>query len=250
MKNLYKSPDLYDAFYDQNNEAPLRKHYKDVLYDKKIHAIMDCSIGTGNLTFVLSDMGYNITGSDISSHMLERAKQKSLDRHIEVDLYEADFRNLHQSIDLKFDCLMSTGNSLAHVNNHDVKKALSSMTTLLNPKGYLYIDTRNWDKILDDHERFSVYNPHFKDQERLNVILCKDYLDSHIDFNFLYAYERDNKIYKKEEKHVRYYPIKKEFLIETLEALGFESFEIFNFINHDVKDFDQMAWYSLICRLK
>ena len=46
----------------------------------------------------------------------------------------------------QFDCVASTGNSLPHVNNDDVLTALEQMNSLVKKGGYLYLDTRNWEK--------------------------------------------------------------------------------------------------------
>lgn len=38
MENLYNLPNLYDVFYNEKNEAPLREHYNT----------FDCVMSTGN----------------------------------------------------------------------------------------------------------------------------------------------------------------------------------------------------------
>lgn len=250
MNNLYETPKLYDIFYNRDKESPLRKHYENILKGKNIDRIFDCSIGTGNLTYVLADMGYHISGSDISEDMLKIAAEKSKKRNIKIDLLQSDFRTIDQNVHGKYDCIMSTGNSLPHVTNLDVKSTLQAMTNLLKSEGYLYIDIRNWDRILSNKERFNVYDPVIKEDERINVILVKDYFEDHIDFNFLYTFEKNNRIYRKEESKVKYYPLQKEYLFKVLESIGYENIELYNFINHDVKEFEEMGWYSIICRLK
>jgi 2-polyprenyl-3-methyl-5-hydroxy-6-metoxy-1,4-benzoquinol methylase len=249
MQNLYSTPQLYDIFYNKNNEEPLRNHYKGVFENKSVKTIFDCSIGTGNLTFALCDLGFALSGSDISLEMLEQARVKSESRNIEIQLFQSDFRNVHELITKQYDCVMSTGNSLPHVSNSDVKKALKSMSTLVKQSGYLYLDTRNWDKIIHKKERFFLYNPLVQGEQRTNVVLVKDFIDDEkIRFNFLYSFEKGNKIFKKEERIVEYYPIKKDLLICTLKELGFDEFELFNFTNHKIIDFNDMDWYSIICK--
>lgn len=61
----------------------------------------------------------------------------------------------------QFDCVASTGNSLSHVQNADVLKALEEMDSLVKANGYLYLDMRNWEKILHERNRFFLYNPVF-----------------------------------------------------------------------------------------
>jgi hypothetical protein len=120
---------------------------------------------------------------------------------------------------------------------------------LVKQNGYLYIDIRNWDKIISEKERFFLYNPLVQGEQRTNVVLVKDFIDDEkIRFHFLYSFEKDNKIFKKEERVVEYYPIKKNLLICTLKELGFDEFELLSFINHKITDFNDMDWYSIICK--
>ena len=42
-------------------------------------SILDIACGTGALTFILSELGYQMTGVDLAEGMLEIARQKSID---------------------------------------------------------------------------------------------------------------------------------------------------------------------------
>lgn len=46
------------------------------------------------------------------------------------------------------------GNALPHVEDRDVRKTLEQMDSLVKEGGWLYLDTRNWDKILKERNRF------------------------------------------------------------------------------------------------
>lgn len=245
--SLYQIPKLYDLYYNPKNENALRKHYEAVFKSKSIETIHDCSIGTGNLTFVLSDMGYKVSGSDISEEMLVEGRAKAAERHLEIPFLQRDFRNL--DLGMTYDLIMSTGNSLPHVNEEDLVEALMSMKAHLKPGGYLYIDLRNWDNIVESQSRFQVYPPIVKDNERTNVMLVRDFYEEHVVFNFVYTFEENQKITGKEVATVTYYPIMKERLMVLLKGLGFDHIQCFNMINHQVKAFKDMQWYSLIAQL-
>jgi len=246
-KSIYNRPDIYDILFTENMSELLKGHYEIVFKDKKITSIHDCSYGTGNLTNVLSKMGYKVSGSDISREMLDQANEKNKIGNLDIKLVQSDFRNLTNQINGKFDCVMSTGNSLAHVNNDDVKTTLNQMTQLINDEGYIYIDTRNWDRILNTNNRFYYYQPMIKEAERINAMQVWDYnANGTVTFNLLYSFEKENRIFKREEFSEVYYPIKKEFLIEELRKIGFKKIEIYSFIHHQVTNFDDMEWYVII----
>ncbi len=246
-KSIYNRPDIYDILFTDNMSELLKDHYETVFKDKKITSIHDCSYGTGNLTKVLSKMGYIVSGSDISNEMLDQANEKSKIENLDIKLVQSDFRNLTDQINGKFDCVMSTGNSLAHVSNDDVKITLNQMAQLINEDGYIYIDTRNWDRILNTNNRFYYYQPMIKESERINAMQVWDYnANGTVTFNLLYSFEKENRIFKREEFSEVYYPIKIEFLIEELKELGFKKIELYSFIHHQVTNFDDMEWYVII----
>lgn len=248
-KNLYENADIYDLVYNNQSNQRLMDYYAMVFKDKQITTIHDCSFGTGHLSFALADMGYQVSGSDISNDMLNNAKKNAQNRYLDIHLVQSDFCKIADVMDTQFDCVMSTGNSLAHVNNQDLKTALTSMAKLIKPGGYLYLDTRNWDKILESKQRFFCYNPFFKDGDRINLVQVWDHLsDKEIVFNLLYTFEKDNKIYKQEETAVKYYPFTKDLLMSYLNELGFEQVEIFDFMKPDNTNFEDMNWYSLCAK--
>lgn len=245
--SIYSRPDIYDILFTEKMSELLKGHYDTVLKNRNIKTIHDCSYGTGNLTKILSKMGYVVSGSDISSEMLEQADVKNKLENLNINLHQCDFRFLKENIRGTFDCVMSTGNSLAHVNNTDVSVAIRQMAELVKEGGYIYIDTRNWDRILTSNQRFYYYQPMFKDDERINAMQVWDYNDDGtVTFNLLYSFEIENKIYKREEFSELYYPFRKDFIIEELKKQGFKDIEVFSFIHHQIKEFDNMDLYVLI----
>lgn len=247
QKSIYNRPDIYDILFTEKMSELLKNHYVTVFKNKKITSIHDCSYGTGNLTKVLSKMGYIVSGSDISNEMLEQANEKNKIEQLDIKLIQSDFRDLSNQIHEQYDCVMSTGNSLAHVKNEDVKTTIDQMSKLIKDEGYIYIDTRNWDWILNTNSRFYYYQPMIKENERINAMQVWDYNDNGIiTFNLLYSFEKENRIFKREEFSELYYPIKKDFLVNYLEKIGFKEIELYSFIHHQVKNFDDMEWYVLI----
>ncbi|WP_281092716.1 class I SAM-dependent methyltransferase [Fusibacter bizertensis] len=247
QKSIYNRPDIYDILFTENMTELLKNHYETVFNNKKITSIHDCSYGTGNLTKVLSKMGYKVSGSDISNEMLEQAHEKNIIEQLDIKLIQSDFRDLTNQIHEQFDCVMSTGNSLAHVNNDDVKTAIDQMSKLIKAGGYIYIDTRNWDRILDTNNRFYYYQPMIKDNERINAMQVWDYNDNGtITFNLLYSFEKENRIFRREEFSELYYPFTKEVLVNYLKEIGFKEIELYSFIHHQVKNYDDMEWYVII----
>jgi SAM-dependent methyltransferase len=249
MDHYYDHPDVYDVFYNRAKEPMLRDHYQRVLAHKAISTIHDCSFGSGNLSLVLAEMGYRLSGSDINQKMLDAASKKATARNLDIPLYQCDFRTLTSLHLTPVECIMCTGNSLGHVPNSDVALTLQQMASCVKSGGYLYLDSRNWDTILQHKKRFHTFNPILREDDRVNVVQVWDYLPLNtITFTFLFTYERDARIYRREEFTETYHPVTLGFIEETLQQCGFSQIEVTSFIFHQITDFAQMPWYCLIAR--
>ena len=95
--------------------------------------VLDIGTGTGFLSIMLAEMGYEVVGLDISEEMLKRANKKAMDRGVELEFKLGDAENLP----------FETGSFDAIVNRAvlwtlpDPKKALTEWRRVLKPGGRL-----------------------------------------------------------------------------------------------------------------
>lgn len=127
---------------EENNEYPFAG-YKDVLnyiYNQAKEQIgsniLDIGFGTGILTTQLYNYGYNITGIDFSSNMIDIAKKKMPD----ALLINWDFaKGLPEKIrSCKFDYIISTY-AIHHLTDEEKIKFIKSLANLLNTNGKVLI---------------------------------------------------------------------------------------------------------------
>lgn len=221
MATLYERPEIYDLLENEQKYAMTREHWETVFAGLDVHSVLDVSIGSGTVTLPLLDMGMEVYGSDLSQAMLDRCRAKAEARGHSIDLRACDFRELAGRFDRTFDCVMSSGNALAYVPNGDVPGVIAQMAALVKPGGYVYFDTRNWDKILAERPRFYTYNPNFVDSTRINLVQVWDYLpDGAMDFNLLFTFEKENRIVQRETFVEHYYPLPRELLLAALRNAG------------------------------
>ena len=227
MARLYDRADIYDLLETEERYQITKRHWETVLPGRSIGTLLDVSIGSGNLTLPLAELGVRLYGSDLSGEMLKRCEEKARKKGFAVDLRLSDFRRLDEHFDTAFDCVASTGNSLPYVTNGEVLDVLGQMDRLVKPGGYLYVDIRNWDKILETKQRFYLYNPTFLDDVRMNLVQVWDHHgDGSMTFNLLYTFERGNKIIQKEIFEERYFPLKRRLLLDGLKRLGYGEMEL------------------------
>lgn len=251
MNQLYNRADIYDLLEnDPSRYAFIKKHWETILTGKSISSFLDVSIGSGNLTLPLLDLGVELHGSDLSNAMLYKCSEKAAAKNASIDLHVCDFRQLTQLFNTQFDCVASTGNSLPYVTNSEVLDVLVQMDSLVRPGGYLYIDLRNWDLILETRQRFYLYNPVFDGDIRINLVQAWDYnQDSTMNFNLLFTFEKENKIIQKEIFQEHYHPIKQRQILDQMQKLGYREIEIYRMPAHaGAFELQKHDWYSIIAR--
>ena len=250
MGKLYERDDIYDLLESPGRDAITRKHYETVFSGKPIQSLLDVSIGTGSMTLPIADLGIAISGSDLSQNMLDRCRRKCEARNIAANLVCSDFRNVSEKFGEQFDCVASTGNSLGYVSNEDVLKTLEQMDALVKPGGYLYLDLRNWDMILEKKPRYYLYNPSFIGETRVNLMQFWDYLpDGTVDFNLLYTFEQNKRIMQTEHFVEHYIPVPRQLIVDKLRAMGYREMETMLMPAH-FGSFDPVTseWYCIIAR--
>lgn len=110
--------------------------WKSLLQDKiggNDKKILDIGAGTGFLSIMLAEMGYEVVGLDLSEEMMERAKKKAMGQGVKVEFKLGDAENLP----------FETGSFDALVNRAvlwtlpDPKKAIAEWRRVLKPGGKL-----------------------------------------------------------------------------------------------------------------
>ena len=250
MASIYDRADIYDLLEDETRYNTYKAHWTRIIEGKKIKTVLDVSISTGSVTIPLLDFGISLSGSDLSEPMLEKCGAKISAKGLSPELKRSDFRDLSCWRNRKFDMVASTGNSLAYVSNRDVSAALRQMDSLVNEHGFIYIDTRNWDKIVAERKRFYLYDPFFVDDSRVNLIQVWDYnSDGSITFNLLYTFEKDNRIYRREAFEERYIPLPKQIILEMLAELGYRNIEIMNFpAQIPISNVENADWLTIVAQ--
>lgn len=250
MASLYDFPDIYEERFSEKAHQVYREHYRKLFARCGITDILDCSFGSGCLTFPLCDLGYRVYGSDLSAPMLERAAEKAREKGLDVPLKRCDFRDLTSCFDQIFSCVMSTGNALAHVDNQDVCKTLREMDRLIQPGGYLYLDSRNWDRELKNKERFKMSNPFIReDGVRINYVQVWDYHpDGSITIHILQAYEKDGNLFRQDVYDEHLTPFSKDLILTALNEMGYQDITVKPFPYFQDQNFEEIGWYCLLAK--
>lgn len=136
-----ESAENYDVLNEEKSHA-VNQNIARILKEQCVKTVVDLTCGTGSQVIYLSERGYDVTGSDISSKMIAHAKKKGVSCPLHVD----DIRTARLGT---FDAALSIFNAIGHLTKCDFEKALQNIQKNLNPHGLFVFDIFNRNYLLE-----------------------------------------------------------------------------------------------------
>jgi len=226
-----KIADKYSWFFSSRHkvmEAGINE-LRPILEKHNVKTILDCSCGDGLQAIPLAKQGYSVDGGDISANMLEKAARFAEKESVKISFKQSDFRELENSFPAQYDCVLSCGNSIAHLmSDIDIEKAVTSIYNRINPNGIAVIEMRNYDYMTATKNRFLPMRINdVQDGFRYSILYVFDYLPEIIRFNIVYLIENIETGEKRmEQESVDYNPILKDDFISHLKNAGFVKIDV------------------------
>ena len=112
--DLIYDADIYDGLNTSLDDLDFYRRWMPKMADARI---LELCCGTGRLTIPIAKVGYNITGVDINSVMLDQAKKKVLNAEVAISFVEADIRTLN--LQEKYDLIFIPFNSIHHLYKNE-----------------------------------------------------------------------------------------------------------------------------------
>ena len=129
-----------------------------VFADHGVRSVLDAACGTGMHAIEFARRGMRTAGADLSTAMIDRARQHARRAGVDVAWSVAAFGGLASAFpgDVgTFDAATCLGNSLPHLVDDDaLDAALADMARMLRPGGVLIVQDRNYDRVLAERVRF------------------------------------------------------------------------------------------------
>jgi SAM-dependent methyltransferase len=95
--------------------------------------------GPGRHTIPLAKMGFQVTGVDLSSYLMDKARDYSMRERVSVELIQEDMRFYTNKN--SFDLALSLYSSFGYFEDHeDNQRVMNCIYKSLKPGGYLVID--------------------------------------------------------------------------------------------------------------
>lgn len=152
---LYDRFDAYDLLINWpsrlRSEAPF---FRQLFRRHRVQSVLDVACGTGRHAHLFSRWGLRVTGTDLSSNMIRRARENAVGNP-SIQFLEAGFGEVQQKAPGPYDAVTCLGSSLPHLlSQADLDAALVDFHAVLNPGGLLILQNNNYDAILQGPRRF------------------------------------------------------------------------------------------------
>jgi glycine/sarcosine N-methyltransferase len=129
--------------------------FKGVFAEHFVRRVLDAACGTGMHAIAFSRMGVIAAGADLSPAMIAQAETNARAAGVDLDFKVAGFGSIAGRFAAPFDAVTCLGNSLPHLlDDASLGAALRDFAALLSPGGILVIQNRNYDRLLQQRQRF------------------------------------------------------------------------------------------------
>ncbi len=153
---------------------------------------LDAACGTGLHTLLLSQLGVEMWGADISREMLKHARKNARTAGVSIRWIQTPLEKLSKNIHHQFQAVLCLGNSIPHLlTKSQLLSTFRNFYHLLEPGGWVILQLLNYHKILSDKQRIiSIHR-----MDNLEFIRFYDYEGKFINFNVLtIAWEKQKTI--------------------------------------------------------
>lgn len=244
---------FYDFLYadkDYLKECEFIKEIIEKYSEIPVNSLLDLGCGTGTHTLHFANMGYKVTGVDISEKMLNIANKKIKEKNNKINFFRQDIR--HLVLKQQFDAAVAMFAVMGYqITNEDFEATIESVNRHLKAGGLFIFDVWFGPAVLIEKPDTRIKIINFEQGKIIRIAYPElDYLNNKVTINYrIFELGNNNTINEFLEKHeMRYFFIKElEFILNK------NKFNVINIcpfmkINEKV---NENCWnISIICRKK
>ena len=200
MSNYENFANFYDFLTDDVNYASRSRYIINILKKNGINSgiLLDLACGTGNMSMLFSNAGYDVICVDSSEQMLSVAKCKADSLGISDNiLFLCQYM---QELDLygTIDCAVCTLDSINHLTElEDVQETFDKVSLFMNKKGVFIFDVNTPYK----HSEILGNNTFVYDNENVFCVWQNEYFDDDKSVDiYLDFFVPDNGVYRRKSE--------------------------------------------------
>jgi len=212
----------YDRFVNWTERLAHELPFFQRLFEAEgVRRVLDAACGTGHHAIALAQAGYEVVGADLSTAMIEHARENASAAGVDVACAVAGLGEL-AALGQTFDAALCLGNSLPHLlTAAAVQAALADFVAALRPGGLLIVQNRNFDKVGAERERFLGPQSHREGEREWLFVRFYDFYDETLTFNMV-RLARTAEGWSQSVESTELRPIFFDDLAGALAAAGFE----------------------------
>ena len=206
---------VYDTFMDNIPYEEWEKYLKSLLYEYGVREglVLELGCGTGNMTEILAQSGYDMIGVDNAEEMLEIAIEKRMNSGLDILYLQQDMREFELYGTVK--AIVSVCDSVNYIlEEEELEEVFRLVNNYLDPGGvfifdfntvYKYREILGDQTIAENREECSfIWDNYYYEEERINEYELS-----------LFIREGDSELYRKyQETHFQ-----KAYDLETMKRL-------------------------------
>ena len=206
---------VYDTFMDNIPYEEWEKYLKSLLYEYGVREglVLELGCGTGNMTEILAQSGYDMIGVDNAEEMLEIAIEKRMKSGLDILYLQQDMREFELYGTVK--AIVSICDSVNYIlEEEELEEVFRLVNNYLDPGGvfifdfntvYKYREILGDQTIAENREECSfIWDNYYYEEERINEYELS-----------LFIREEDSELYRKyQETHFQ-----KAYDLETMKRL-------------------------------
>lgn len=217
-KDWFASEDYLDVYKHRNLEDT-EKLVKLILSNVQISSdasILDAACGAGRYSIKFAELGFNVTGFDLSSTLLEIAKSEAEKRNLKINFKLSDIREFFTSE--KYDLVVSLFTSFGYFDSDDENfMFINNAYKMLSDNGYYVLDYLNKEFL----ENNLVGNTEKKIEDK-NIFESRQIRNNRVEKKIKIVKDNNSSEYLESVKLYSYHQ-----LIEKFNAIGFKEIKTF-----------------------
>jgi SAM-dependent methyltransferase len=198
------------------------------LKERGAQRILDVATGTGYHSVQLLKNGFDVTSVDGSPQMLSKAFDNAKRHGYVLRTINADWRWLNRDVYGTYDAVICLGNSFTHLfEEKDRRKALAEFYATLDHDGFLVLDQRNYDTMLD--QGFNSKHTYYYCGGKVSAE--PEHVDKGL-ARFVYTFPEGD------QYHLNMFPLRKDYTVRLMHEVGFQRIETYGDFEETYKDDD------------